>query len=209
MNSRRTSVTVHVIRFSFTWTLARLQLMRGFDELLCPRRVDQVLSICRIRLKLSVRLCGDFADGFCWRMKSEWARRLKPACCCESICFAGLVKSVLILVPNPLVSQWARRAGGQVSSGFSSCLRERRMAVVRSSMRNMIECSSRHPLPEPEAVPRPLRQLTGISSFVDEAHHCRTEQQNSGSSSIRCNVAICFCHSPRRYKTTCWNCLAC
>ncbi len=152
-------------------TLARLQLLRGFDELLCldgltsiehlPHQIETVRKVMR-RFRGRVLLADEVGLGktieACMLLREYLMRRL--------------VKRVLILVPNPLVSQWHEELAGKFHLDFTVPPRtstSSKPEFWESHDRVLVSTSFARTGSRPEAIAAAPWDLI----IVDEAHHCR------------------------------------
>ena len=152
-------------------TLARLQLLRGFDELLCldgltsiehlPHQIETVRKVMR-RFRGRVLLADEVGLGktieACMLLREYLMRRL--------------VKRVLILVPNPLVSQWHEELAGKFHLDFIVPPRTSTSSKAeywQSHDRVLVSTSFARTGSRPEAIAAAPWDLI----IVDEAHHCR------------------------------------
>ena len=152
-------------------TLARLQLLRGFDELLCldgltsiehlPHQIETVRKVMR-RFRGRVLLADEVGLGktieACMLLREYLMRRL--------------VKRVLILVPNPLVSQWHEELAGKFHLDFTVPPRTSTSSKAefwQSHDRVLVSTSFARTGSRPEAIAAAPWDLI----IVDEAHHCR------------------------------------
>ena len=141
--------------------LGRLQLLRGFDQLLCleglhgvehlPHQIETVRKALR-RFRGRVLLADEVGLG----------KTIEACLLLREYLLRGLARRVLILVPNPLVSQWQDELAGKFGLDFTS-RRAPRPARSPSSGSAPIACSWRLRLPAAERAPRRSRRPRGTS----------------------------------------------
>lgn len=152
-------------------TLARLQLLRGFDELLClegltsiehlPHQIETVRKVMR-RFRGRVLLADEVGLG----------KTIEACLLLREYLLRRLVKRVLILVPNPLVSQWHEELAGKFHLDFTVPPRTTtgsRQKFYEEHDRVLISTSFARTGTRPEAIAAAHWDLV----IVDEAHHCR------------------------------------
>ncbi len=156
---------------------ARLNLLRGFDQLLClegltgiehlPHQIETVRKVLR-RFRGRVLLADEVGLG----------KTIEAGLLLREYLLRGLVKRVLILVPNPLVSQWH----GELSSKFGleftvppktragnspEYWKQNDRVLVSMSWAKMAQRSA--------AIAAAPWDLV----IVDEAHHCKNRNTKS------------------------------
>lgn len=152
-------------------TLARLQLLRGFDELLClegltsiehlPHQIETVRKVMR-RFRGRVLLADEVGLG----------KTIEACLLLREYLLRRLVKRVLILVPNPLVSQWHEELAGKFQLDFKVPPRTSTSSKAQfweSHDRVLVSTSFARTGSRPEAIAAAPWDLI----IVDEAHHCR------------------------------------
>ena len=97
---------------------ARLNLLRGFDQLLCleglrgveqlPHQIETVRKVLR-RFRGRVLLADEVGLG----------KTIEACLLLREYLLRGLVRRVLILVPNPLVSQWHEELANKFGLEFT------------------------------------------------------------------------------------------
>lgn len=163
-NGSRDQIQLHL-------TLARLQLLRGFDELLClegltsiehlPHQIETVRKVMR-RFRGRVLLADEVGLG----------KTIEACLLLREYLLRRLVKRVLILVPNPLVSQWHEELAGKFHLDFIVPPRTTngsRQKFYEEHDRVLISTSFARTGSRPEAIAAAHWDLI----IVDEAHHCR------------------------------------
>lgn len=152
-------------------TLARLQLLRGFDELLCldgltsiehlPHQIETVRKVMR-RFRGRVLLADEVGLG----------KTIEACLLLREYLMRRMVKRVLILVPNPLVSQWHEELAGKFHLDFTVPPRtsvSSKAEFWQSHDRVLVSTSFARTGSRPEAIAAAPWDLI----IVDEAHHCR------------------------------------
>lgn len=152
-------------------TLARLQLLRGFDELLCldgltsiehlPHQIETVRKVMR-RFRGRVLLADEVGLG----------KTIEACLLLREYLMRRMVKRVLILVPNPLVSQWHEELAGKFHLDFTVPPRTSTSSKAefwQSHDRVLVSTSFARTGSRPEAIAAAPWDLI----IVDEAHHCR------------------------------------
>lgn len=152
-------------------TLARLQLLRGFDELLCldglcgvehlPHQIETVRKVLR-RFRGRVLLADEVGLG----------KTIEACLLLREYLLRRLVKRVLILVPNPLVSQWQEELSSKFQLTFDVPPRTRTSSSPqywKSQDRVLVSTSFARTGGRMEAIASANWDLV----VVDEAHHCR------------------------------------
>ncbi len=152
-------------------TLARLQLLRGFDELLCleglngvehlPHQIETVRKVMR-RFRGRVLLADEVGLG----------KTIEACLLLREYLLRRIVRRVLILVPNPLVSQWHEELAGKFGLRFT--VPPRTAASNREAFWKETDCVL---VSTTFARSGGRAQLIAAAPWdlviVDEAHHCR------------------------------------
>ena len=152
-------------------THARLQLLRGFDELLClegltgvehlPHQIETVRKVMR-RFRGRVLLADEVGLG----------KTIEACLLLREYLLRRMVRRVLILVPNPLVSQWRGELSGKFHLDFTVPPRtstSNRNEYWEQHDRLLVSTSFARAGRRPEAIASAQWDLV----IVDEAHHCR------------------------------------
>ncbi len=152
-------------------THARLQLLRGFDELLCleglsgvehlPHQIETVRKVLR-RFRGRVLLADEVGLG----------KTIEACLLLREYLLRRLIRRVLILVPNPLVSQWADELSGKFHLDFT--------IAPRTATSNCDEFWTEHDrvlvstsFARTGLRPKAIASASWDLVIVDEAHHCR------------------------------------
>jgi len=152
-------------------THTRLQLLRGFDELLCldgltgvehlPHQIETVRKVMR-RFRGRVLLADEVGLG----------KTIEACLLLREYLLRRLIKRVLILVPNPLVSQWHEELSSKFHLDFRIAPRtatSSRDEFWATHDRVLVSTSFARSGRRPEAIASAQWDLV----IVDEAHHCR------------------------------------
>lgn len=152
-------------------THTRLQLLRGFDELLCldgltgvehlPHQIETVRKVMR-RFRGRVLLADEVGLG----------KTIEACLLLREYLMRRLIKRVLILVPNPLVSQWHEELSSKFHLDFKVAPRtatSSRDEFWATHDRVLVSTSFARTGRRPEAIAGAHWDLV----IVDEAHHCR------------------------------------
>ncbi len=152
-------------------THTRLQLLRGFDELLClegltgvehlPHQIETVRKVMR-RFRGRVLLADEVGLG----------KTIEACLLLREYLLRRLIKRVLILVPNPLVSQWHEELSSKFHLDFRIAPRtatSSRDEFWATHDRVLVSTSFARSGRRPEAIAAAHWDLV----IVDEAHHCR------------------------------------
>ncbi|HQZ69579.1 MAG TPA: DEAD/DEAH box helicase, partial [Planctomycetaceae bacterium] len=152
-------------------THARLQLLRGFDELLClegltgvehlPHQIETVRKVMR-RFRGRVLLADEVGLG----------KTIEACLLLREYLLRRLIKRVLILVPNPLVSQWHEELSSKFHLDFSIAPRTATSSLDEfwaTHDRVLVSTSFARSGRRPQAIASTPWDLV----IVDEAHHCR------------------------------------
>ncbi len=152
-------------------THTRLQLLRGFDELLCldgltgvehlPHQIETVRKVMR-RFRGRVLLADEVGLG----------KTIEACLLLREYLLRRLIKRVLILVPNPLVSQWHEELSSKFHLDFKIAPRtatSSRDEFWTTHDRVLVSTSFARTGRRPEAIASAQWDLV----IVDEAHHCR------------------------------------
>ncbi|MCA9009311.1 MAG: DEAD/DEAH box helicase, partial [Planctomycetaceae bacterium] len=164
INGSRNHLQLHL-------TLAKLQLLRGFDELLCldgltsiehlPHQIETVRKVLR-RFRGRVLLADEVGLG----------KTIEACLLLREYLMRRLVRRVLILVPNPLVSQWHEELSGKFQLEFNVPPRTAtsgRKEYWESHDRVLVSTSFARTGNRPDVISSVPWDLI----IVDEAHHCR------------------------------------
>jgi len=151
--------------------LARLGLLRGFDQLLCleglhgvehlPHQIETVRKVLR-HFRGRVLLADEVGLG----------KTIEACLLLREYLLRGLIKRVLILVPTPLVSQWREELRSKFSLEFSVPPRTREAdrpgywAGTDQVLASLSFAKSKRRADAVAAAPWDL-------VIVDEAHHCK------------------------------------
>jgi SNF2 family DNA or RNA helicase len=151
--------------------LARLSLLRGFDQLLClegltgvehfPHQIETVRKVLR-HFRGRVLLADEVGLG----------KTIEACLLLREFLLRGLVKRVLILVPTPLVSQWREELVSKFNLEFSVPPRTRladRADYWSGTDRVLSSLSFAKSQRRAAAVAAAPWDLV----IVDEAHHCK------------------------------------
>ncbi len=152
-------------------THTRLQLLRGFDELLClegltgvehlPHQIETVRKVMR-RFRGRVLLADEVGLG----------KTIEACLLLREYLLRRLIKRVLILVPNPLVSQWHEELSSKFHLDFRIAPRtatSSRDDFWATHDRVLVSTSFARTGRRPQAIASAQWDLV----IVDEAHHCR------------------------------------
>ncbi|MBC7967137.1 MAG: DEAD/DEAH box helicase, partial [Fuerstia sp.] len=152
-------------------THTRLQLLRGFDELLClegltgvehlPHQIETVRKVMR-RFRGRVLLADEVGLG----------KTIEACLLLREYLLRRLIKRVLILVPNPLVSQWHEELSSKFHLDFKIAPRtatSSRDEFWATHDRVLVSTSFARTGRRPQAIASAQWDLV----IVDEAHHCR------------------------------------
>ncbi len=152
-------------------THTRLQLLRGFDELLCldgltgvehlPHQIETVRKVMR-RFRGRVLLADEVGLG----------KTIEACLLLREYLLRRLIKRVLILVPNPLVSQWHEELSSKFHLDFTIAPRtatSSRDEFWATHDRVLVSTSFARTGRRPQAIASAPWDLV----IVDEAHHCR------------------------------------
>ena len=149
----------------------RLQLLRGFDELLClegltgvehlPHQIETVRKVMR-RFHGRVLLADEVGLG----------KTIEACLLLREYLLRRLIRRVLILVPNPLVSQWQEELSSKFHLDFKvppRTVRSSRDEFWQEHDRVLVSTSFARTGRRPQAIASSPWDLV----IVDEAHHCR------------------------------------
>lgn len=149
----------------------RLQLLRGFDELLClegltgvehlPHQIETVRKVMR-RFHGRVLLADEVGLG----------KTIEACLLLREYLLRRLIRRVLILVPNPLVSQWQEELSSKFHLDFKvppRTVRSSRDEFWQEHDRVLVSTSFARTGCRPQAIASSPWDLV----IVDEAHHCR------------------------------------
>ncbi len=188
-------------------THTRLQLLRGFDELLCldgltgvehlPHQIETVRKVMR-RFRGRVLLADEVGLG----------KTIEACLLLREYLLRRLIKRVLILVPNPLVSQWQEELSSKFHLDFKIAPRTAtsgRDEFWATHDRVLVSTSFARTGRRPQAIASAQWDLSSWMRPTTVA----TVQQNSGSSSTHCSVVTCFCSPRHPCRTISSNCTAC
>ncbi len=152
-------------------THMRMQLLRGFDELMCldgltgvehlPHQIETVRKVLR-RFRGRVLLADEVGLG----------KTIEACLLLREYLLRRLVRRVLILVPNPLVSQWHEELASKFHLDFDVPPRTAnggREEFYATHDRVLMSTSFARTGNRPEAIAATPWDLV----IVDEAHHCR------------------------------------
>ena len=152
-------------------THTRLQLLRGFDELLClegltgvehlPHQIETVRKVMR-RFRGRVLLADEVGLG----------KTIEACLLLREYLLRRLIKRVLILVPNPLVSQWQEELSSKFHLDFKVAPRtatSSRDEFWATHDQVLVSTSFARTGRRPQAIASAQWDLV----IVDEAHHCR------------------------------------
>ncbi len=155
-------------------TLGRLQLLRGFDQLLClegihgvehlPHQIETVRKALR-RFHGRVLLADEVGLG----------KTIEACLLLREYLLRGLARRVLILVPNPLVTQWQDELEGKFGLDFQIPPRTAQSAQPdywESHERVLVSTSFARSGSRPAAIASAPWDIV----IVDEAHHCKNPQ---------------------------------
>ncbi|MHB8971846.1 MAG: DEAD/DEAH box helicase [Pirellulaceae bacterium] len=155
-------------------TLAHLQLLRGFDQLLCldglcgvehlPHQIETVRKVLR-RFRGRVLLADEVGLG----------KTIEACLLLREYLLRGLARRVLILVPNPLVSQWQDELAGKFHLDFTVPPRtstSSRPEFWQQTDRVLVATSFARSGNRPAAI----AAATWDVVIVDEAHHCKNRK---------------------------------
>ena len=180
-------------------TLGRLQLLRGFDQLLCldgihgvehlPHQIETVRKVLR-RFRGRVLLADEVGLG----------KTIEACLLLREYLLRGLARRVLILVPNSLVTQWQDELEGKFGLDFTVPPRtatssrpefwQRTDRVLVSTSFAAVDCARRRSPPPPGTsssstrpitarIPKPTlaaRQLATTTVHVPADRHAGSEQ---------------------------------
>ena len=150
---------------------ARLNLLRGFDQLLCleglhdveqlPHQIETVRKVLR-RFRGRVLLADEVGLG----------KTIEACLLLREYLLRGLVRRVLILVPNPLVSQWREELSSKFGLEFTVPPKTRAgsSAEFWKQTDRVLASMSWAKMAQRSAV------IAGVPwdlVIVDEAHHCK------------------------------------
>jgi len=151
--------------------LARLGLLRGFDQLLCleglagvehlPHQIETVRKVLR-HFRGRVLLADEVGLG----------KTIEACLLLREYLLRGLIKRILILVPTPLVSQWREELRSKFGLEFSVPPRTReadRPEYWAAADRVLASLSFAKSKRRADAVAAAPWDLV----VVDEAHHCK------------------------------------
>ncbi len=153
---------------------ARLQLLRGFDELLCleglhdieqlPHQIETVRKVLR-HFRGRVLLADEVGLG----------KTIEACLLLREFLLRGMAKRVLIIVPNPLVSQWQSELQSKFRLDFT--------VPPRNSSGDQAEFWTSHDRVLTSIhFAKSKRRAAWISQthwdlvIVDEAHHCKNRK---------------------------------
>ncbi|NLX54850.1 MAG: DEAD/DEAH box helicase [Planctomycetaceae bacterium] len=155
-------------------TLGRLQLLRGFDRLLClegvngvehlPHQIETVRKVLR-RFRGRVLLADEVGLG----------KTIEACLLLREYLLRGLARRILILVPNPLVTQWRDELEGKFGLDFKIPPRtatSSRPEFWQSTDRVLVSTSFARTGSRPAAIAAAPWDIV----VVDEAHHCKNPQ---------------------------------
>ncbi|MBM4089456.1 MAG: DEAD/DEAH box helicase [Planctomycetes bacterium] len=155
-------------------TLGRLQLLRGFDQLLClegihgvehlPYQIETVRKALR-RFRGRVLLADEVGLG----------KTIEACLLLREYLLRGLARRVLILVPNPLLSQWQDELEGKFGLEFAIPPRtatSARPEYWQRTDRVLVATSFARTGARPVAIASAPWDIV----IVDEAHHCKNPQ---------------------------------
>ena len=165
----RSGATARQIELHLTHT--NLQLLRGFDQLLCldgltgvehlPHQIETVRKVLR-RFQGRVLLADEVGLG----------KTIEACLLLREYLLRGLVRRVLILVPNPLVSQWQEELSEKFHLEFTvppRGLKSEQPDFWEQNDRLLVSTSLAKSGRRPEAIAAARWDLV----IVDEAHHCK------------------------------------
>lgn len=152
-------------------TLANLQLLRGFDQLLCleglcgvehlPHQIETVRKVLR-RFRGRVLLADEVGLG----------KTIEACLLLREYILRGLVRRALILVPNSLVSQWHEELSSKFLLDF--------VVPPRTATSDRAEFWERHnhvlvstSFAKSGGRPEAIASVNWDLVIVDEAHHCK------------------------------------
>ncbi len=151
--------------------LADLQLLRGFDQLLCleglqgvehlPHQIETVRKVLR-RFRGRVLLADEVGLG----------KTIEACLLLREYLLRGQVRRVLIMVPNPLVSQWHEELATKFLLDFTvppRTVASDRLEFWEQTDRVLVSTSFAKSGKRPEAITNAAWDLV----IVDEAHHCK------------------------------------
>lgn len=154
--------------------LAHLQLLRGFDQLLCldglsgvehlPHQIETVRKVLR-RFRGRVLLADEVGLG----------KTIEACLLLREYLLRGLARRVLILVPNPLVSQWQEELAGKFHLDFRVPPRTAtgsRAEFYERTDRVLMATSFARSGQRPAAIAAANWDIV----IVDEAHHCKNRK---------------------------------
>ncbi|MHB8952977.1 MAG: DEAD/DEAH box helicase [Pirellulaceae bacterium] len=155
-------------------SLGRLQLLRGFDQLLCldglhgvehlPHQIETVRKALR-RFRGRVLLADEVGLG----------KTIEACLLLREYLLRGLARRVLILVPNPLVTQWRDELEGKFGLDFKIPPRtatSSRPEFWQGTERALVSTSFARTGTRPAAIASVPWDIV----IVDEAHHCKNPQ---------------------------------
>ncbi len=156
---------------------ARLNLLRGFDQLLClegltgiehlPHQIETVRKVLR-RFRGRVLLADEVGLG----------KTIEAGLLLREYLLRGLVKRVLILVPNPLVSQWHGELSSKFGLEFTVPPKTRAGSSPeywKQTDRVLVSMSWAKMAQRSAAIAAAPWDLV----IVDEAHHCKNRNTKS------------------------------
>ncbi len=155
-------------------TLGHLQLVRGFDQLLClegvhgvehlPYQIETVREALR-RFRGRVLLADEVGLG----------KTIEACLLLREYLLRGLARRVLILVPNPLVTQWHDELEGKFGLDFTippRTAKSSRPEFWQHADRVLVSTSFARTGTRPAAIASAPWDIV----IVDEAHHCKNPQ---------------------------------
>lgn len=154
--------------------MQQLQMLSGFDQLLCleglrgvehlPHQIETVRKVLR-KFRGRVLLADEVGLG----------KTIEACLLLREYLLRGLSKRVLILVPNPLVSQWHDELSGKFNLSFTVPPRTAvsdRAEFWQSNDRVLVSTSfARTPKRAQQIIAQPWDLV-----IVDEAHHCKNRK---------------------------------
>ena len=150
---------------------ARLNLLRGFDELLCleglrgvehlPHQIETVRKVLR-HFRGRVLLADEVGLG----------KTIEACLLLREYLLRGMIRRVLILVPPPLVSQWKDELAEKFQLDFVVPPRSKEACRSQFWLENNLVLSSLS-FAKTGARAQVLAEVPWDLVIVDEAHHCK------------------------------------
>lgn len=149
---------------------ARLQLLRGFEELLCLEGLHGVEQLPH-QIETVRRVLRHFRGGVLLADEVGLGKTIEACLLLREYLLRGMIKRVLILVPPALVSQWSDELSTKFGLDFATAESGQRIedAFWRQTDRVLASLSLAKSPRHFEAVSASPWDLV----IVDEAHHCR------------------------------------